>query len=146
MCEYVCVVAVWCSGYVLGSGPEVLKFKPRSGNVHLIFHLPLTSPPPPPPPPPLPTSPPSCDGDGYLVFAGVQIQGFFSCNSNGPGGTWVPTPLPVRKGLFSCEFLAHSSRSFACTAHIACLGMCDHLAAARETNKFLAIKTSLQQL
>ncbi len=69
VCECVCVVAVWCSGYVLGSGPEVPKFKPRSGNVHLIFHLPLT-----PPPPPLPTSPPSCDGDGYLVFAGVQIQ------------------------------------------------------------------------
>ncbi len=25
--------------------------------------------------------------NGYLAFAGVQIQGLFSCNSNGPGGT-----------------------------------------------------------
>ena len=24
---------------------------------------------------------------GYLAFAGMQIQGFFSGNSNGPGGT-----------------------------------------------------------
>ncbi len=46
---------------------------------------------------------------GYLAFAGVQIQGVFSCNSNGPVGTsgayttccWkapgllpVPTPAP----------------------------------------------------
>ncbi len=29
----VCVrVSVWCSGCVLGSGPEVLEFKPYSGN------------------------------------------------------------------------------------------------------------------
>ncbi len=52
LCSSWCVcMAVWCSGCVLGSGPEVLEFKPNSGIFHLIFHL----------PPPSPTSPPSCD-------------------------------------------------------------------------------------
>ncbi len=47
---------------------------------------------------------------GYLAFAGVQIQGLLSWNSNGPGGTlgalttcceerpvllWVPSPAPL---------------------------------------------------
>ncbi len=37
VCVCVCVVvvvvmAVWCSGCVLGSGPEVPEFKPNSGN------------------------------------------------------------------------------------------------------------------
>ncbi len=32
MCVCVCVcVCVWCSGCVLGSGPEVPEFKPNSG-------------------------------------------------------------------------------------------------------------------
>ena len=33
----VCVVAVWCSGCVLGSGPEVPEFKPHSGNFPSSF-------------------------------------------------------------------------------------------------------------
>ncbi len=59
VCVYVCV-AVWCSGCVLGSGPEVLSSCPTRA----IFHLP-------------PTSPTSLIW--YLAFAGVQIQGLFSC-------------------------------------------------------------------
>ncbi len=50
LCEYVmcvvCVVAVWCSGCVLGSRPEVVS----STTFHLVFHLPPTN----------PFSPPSC--------------------------------------------------------------------------------------
>ncbi len=53
-CGGVCVVvvvAVWCSGCVLGAGPKVLSSSPTLAIFHLIFHLPPTS----------PTSPPSCD-------------------------------------------------------------------------------------
>ena len=32
VCVCVCVVTVWCSGCVFGWGPEVLEFKPHSGN------------------------------------------------------------------------------------------------------------------
>ncbi len=72
---HVYVLAVWYSSCVLGSGPEVPKFKPNFGQFfHLIFHVPPTAPP----------VHPAVIGDP--AFAGVQIQGFFSCNSNGPGG------------------------------------------------------------
>ncbi len=85
MCVCVCV----CVGIVVSSILSDFLF-------HLIFHLPPT----------IPTSPPSFDW-GDLAFAGVQIQGLFSCNSNGPGGTLgAHTTYAVRKGLFSCDFLA----------------------------------------
>ncbi len=61
VCVCVCVseyVAVWCSGCVLGSGPQVPEFKP---NFHLIFHLPPTS----------PTSPTS---DYTLQFANLVLS------------------------------------------------------------------------
>ncbi len=54
--------------------------------------------------PPAPPVHPAVIGD--LAFAGEHIQGLFSLYSNGPGGTSVPTPLAVMKGLFSCEFPA----------------------------------------
>ncbi len=51
---------------------------------------------------------------GYLAFAGVQIQGLFS-----PGGTLgAHTTCCEERPV---EFLAHGSRSFAYTAHSACL-------------------------
>ncbi len=76
MCVYVCMlVAMWCSGCVLGSGPEVLEFKPPLWQFS-SFSICL---------PPFPPVHPAVIG--YLAFAGVQIQGLFSCNSNGPGET-----------------------------------------------------------
>ncbi len=75
-----------------GPGPE---FKP-TGNFSIWFSICL---PPAPPAPPAPPVHPAVIG--YLAFAGVLIQGLSSCNSNGPGGTSVPTPLAVRKGACS---------------------------------------------
>ncbi len=69
-------VCVWCSGCVLGSGPEVPEFKPNSGQFSISFSICL-----------LPAPPVHPAVIGYLAFAGVQIQGIFPCNSNGPGGT-----------------------------------------------------------
>ncbi len=43
---------------------------------------------------------------GYLAFAGVLIQAFSHEIAMIQVGLQVPTPLAVRKGLFSCEFLA----------------------------------------
>ena len=57
----VCVLAVWCSVCVLGSGHEVLSSSPTLA----IFRL-----------PPAPPVHPAVIG--YLEFAGVQIQGLFS--------------------------------------------------------------------
>ncbi len=72
-------VAVWYSGCVLGSGPEVLSSSPTQAmfpsNYPSDFPFSICLP---------PVYPAVI---GYLVFAGVQIQGLFSCNSNGPGGT-----------------------------------------------------------
>ncbi len=63
---YVCV-CVWCSGCVLGSGPEGLEFKPHTQAVfHLVFHC----------LPPAPQVHPAVIG--YLAFTGLQIQGLFS--------------------------------------------------------------------
>ncbi len=88
-CVYICV-CVWCSGV-----PEILEFKPNSGIFHLIFHLPPTS----------PTSPPSCDwGTWHLL--GCKFKAFSHATAMVQVGLWIPTPLAVRKGLFSCEFLA----------------------------------------
>ncbi len=65
-------VAVWCSGCaLLGSGPEVL-----SSSLLWLFSIWFFCLPP-----------VHLTVIGYLAFAGVQIQGLFSCNSNGPGGT-----------------------------------------------------------
>ncbi len=90
MCVCAVCVCVWCSGV-----PEILEFKPNSGIFHLIFHLPPTS----------PTSPPSCDwGTWHLL--GCKFKAFSHATAMVQVGLWIPTPLAVRKGLFSCEFLA----------------------------------------
>ncbi len=41
---------------------------------------------------------------GYLAFAGVQFLSHETAMVQ--VGLWVATPLAVRKGLFSCDFLA----------------------------------------
>ncbi len=79
MCECVCVcmcvcTCVWCSDYVLGSGPEVPEFKPHSGNFPSGFSIFLL--------PAIPVHPAVIE---YLVFAGVQIQGLFG--TSGPHTT-----------------------------------------------------------
>ncbi len=69
--------------------------------VKLNFHLP-------------PTSPPSCDWGGGGGVGGGGGPGIcwdansrpFLMKQQWPSGTSVPTPLAVRKGLFSCKFLA----------------------------------------
>ncbi len=66
------VVVVSC---VLGSGLEVLSLNPLQ-QFSVWFSICL---------PPAPPIYPAVIGD--LAFAGVQIQGLFSWNSNGPGGT-----------------------------------------------------------
>ncbi len=67
VCVRVDVVAVWCSGCVLGSGPQVPEFKPNSGIFfHLIFYLPPTS----------PTSQPSCDWVPGICW-GANSRPFF---------------------------------------------------------------------
>ncbi len=88
----VCVCVVWCSGCVLGSGPDVLEFKPHSGNFN-FFHLVFPSP---------PVHPAVI---GYLAFAIVQIQGHYSWNSNCPGGTSGAHTTCCDGRPFSCEFL-----------------------------------------
>ncbi len=80
MCVCVCVcVAVWCSGCVLGSGPQVLRSPSLSPTLAffsiLIFHLPPTS----------PTNPSSCDWVPGICW-GANSRPFLM-NSNGPGGT-----------------------------------------------------------
>ncbi len=57
------VLAVWCSGCVLGSGPE---FKPHSGIIWFFFLCLLPAP---------PVHPAVIV---YLAFAGVHIQSLFS--------------------------------------------------------------------
>ncbi len=87
VCVCVCMWAVWCSGCVLGSGHEI----PSSSLTLAIFHLPPTR----------PTSPPH-DWD----LAWCKFKAFSHETTMVQVGHWVPTPLAVRKGLFSCEFLA----------------------------------------
>ncbi len=93
VCMYVCIcarmVAVWYSGCVLGSGPEVLSSSPTQATFRLVFHLP-------------PTSPPSCDW--HLL--GCKFKAFSHATAMVQVGLRVPTPLAVMKGLFSCGFLA----------------------------------------
>ena len=90
----ICMVAMWCSVCVLGSqGLSSWVQAPLRQFSIWFFHLPPTS----------PTSPPSCDW--YLAFARVQIQGLFSCNSNGPGGTSGAHTTCCEERPFSCEFL-----------------------------------------
>ncbi len=70
VCVCVCV-CVWCSGCVLGSGPEVARVQAPLRQFSIWF--PICLPPAPPVHPAV---------IGYLAF-----QGLFSWNSNGPGGT-----------------------------------------------------------
>ncbi len=99
-CVYVCVcvvcmVAVWCSGCVLGSGPEVPEFKPNSGNLPSDFpsasHQPHQS---------------TQLWLGTWHLLGCKFKAFSHETAMVQVGLRVPTPLAVRKGLFSCEFLA----------------------------------------
>ncbi len=75
MCVCMCMVAVWYSGCVLALSLIYLSSSPSLAIFHLVFHQPPTS----------PTSSPSCDSG---EFAGVQIQGLFSWNRNGPDGVY----------------------------------------------------------
>ncbi len=75
---------------------------------HLIFHLPPTS----------PTSPPSCDWVPGICW-GANLR-LFLMKQQWSRWDFVPTPLAVRKGLFSCEFLAWL-QELCCTTHSACL-------------------------
>ncbi len=105
----VCGVAVWCSGCVLGSGPEVPEFKPHLGNFPSGF----------PSSPPAPPVHPAVIGD--LAIAGVQIQGLFPCSSNGPGGTLGTHTTGCEERPVLLRVPSPASRSFACMAHSACL-------------------------
>ncbi len=95
VCVCVCVVALWCSGSVCGSGPEGLSSSPTLAIFPLVFCLPPTS----------PTSPPSCDWVPGICW-GANSRPFLVNTAMIQMGFRVPTPLAVRKGLFSCEFLA----------------------------------------
>ncbi len=74
VCVYVCV-AVWCSGCVLGSGPQVPEFKPNSGIFSSDFPSASYQ----------PHHPPSCDWVPGICW-GANSRPFLM-NSNGPGGT-----------------------------------------------------------
>ena len=101
-----------CSGCVLDSGHEVLSSSPTQA----IFDLVLKCLPPAPPVHPAVI--------GNLAFARVKIQSLFSQSSAiAQVGLRVPTPLAVRNGLSPASSYP-SSRSFACTAHSACLHPC----------------------
>ncbi len=84
VCVFVCVVATWCSG----CDPE---FKPNSGHFPSRF------------PPAQPVHPAVI---GYLDFLGCKFKAFSHETAMVQVGLRVSTPLAVRKGLFSCEFLA----------------------------------------
>ncbi len=84
------VVVSWAQGLkVLSSSPTQATFP--SG----LFHLPPTS----------PTSPPSCDW-GPGICWGAKFKAISHATAMVQVGLRVPTPLAVRKGMFSCEFLA----------------------------------------
>ncbi len=88
VCVYVIFMCVLCGVVVVSlAGPEVPEFKPHPGTFHLVFHLPPTS----------------CDWGPDICW--VQIQGLHETTMV-QVGLRVPTPLAVRKGLLSCEFLA----------------------------------------
>ncbi len=81
VCMCVCVLAVWCSGCVLGSGPEVPSSSPTLG--HFPSYFPSAS-----------------------HQLGCKFKAFSHETAMVQVGLWVPTPLAGRKGLFSCKFLA----------------------------------------
>ncbi len=99
-----------CSMHFTASSPGILTwyvcgvvvvswahFKPHSGNFpHRFF--------PPPLPPTSPTSPPSCDCVPGICWGANSRPSHETAMVQ--VGLWVPTPLAVRKGLFSCKFLA----------------------------------------
>ncbi len=86
-----CMVAVCYSGCVRSEVPE---FKPQCLAIfHLVFHLPPTS----------PTSSPSYD---FGELQGCEFKTFSHKTARVQVSLLVPTPLAVKKGLFSCEFLA----------------------------------------
>ncbi len=62
----VCVVAVWCSGCIVDSRPEVLSSSPTLATFHLVFHLPPNS----------PFSPPSwvIVGTWHLLFEAYSLE------------------------------------------------------------------------
>ncbi len=70
------------------------------------------------------------------VFVHVRVcKAFSHATAMVQVGLWVPTPPAMRKGLFSCEFLARLQEL--CLHDSQCLlsaqlGVCDRLAAARE--------------
>ncbi len=87
VCVYVCVcvcvcVCVWLCPWLRA------KFKPHSGN--FPFGFPYAS----------------RQSTQLALIAGVQIQGLSHETAMVQVGLWVATPLAVRKGLFSCEYLA----------------------------------------
>ncbi len=103
VCVSVSVVAMWCSGCVLGSGPEVLSSSPNQAIFDLIF-LPLP-----------PTSPPSCDWVPGICWNG-NLKAFLMQQQWSRWDFECPHHLLWGK---ACSPV--SSRSFACTAHSACL-------------------------
>ncbi len=102
---FVWVIEWWLCGVVVVSLAQGLRSQISSPTLE-IFHLPPTS----------PTSPPR-----DLAFAGVQIQGLFSWNSNGPGGTSGAHTTCCEERPVLPTISQPGSRSFACMAHSACL-------------------------
>ncbi len=88
-----CMCVHACPPPTLGSGPGILSSSPTQAFFHLLFHL-----------PPTPTSSLSCDWVPGIC-RGANSRPFLMQQQ---WSRWdsVPTPLAVRKGLFSCEFLA----------------------------------------
>ncbi len=78
------VVAMWYSGSVLGSGPEVPEFRQIS-----ICLLPAP-----------PVHPAVCVGGPWHLL-GYKFKGFSHETAMVQVGLRVPTPLAVRKGLSS---------------------------------------------
>ncbi len=74
-------------GCVLGSGPV---FKPHSGNFPFASYQPHQS---------------TQLRLGIWYLLGCKFKAFSHETAMVQVGLWVPTPLAVRKGLFSCEFL-----------------------------------------
>ncbi len=86
---------VWCSGCVLGSGPAVLSSSPTQAifpsDFPSVSHQPYQS---------------TQLWLGTWHLLGCKFKAFSHETAMVQVGLRVPTPLAVRKGLFSCEFLA----------------------------------------